>query len=49
MNHINAVVDGYDQSVARFRDLYGAQVVMDMPRAEWHACLIVFGGAVIFE
>ncbi len=49
MNHINAVVDGYDESVARFSDLYGAQVVMDMPREEWHACLIVFGGAVIFE
>lgn len=49
MNHINAVVDGYDASVDRFVDLYGAQVVMDMPRDEWHACLIVFGGAVIFE
>jgi hypothetical protein len=49
MNHINAVVDGYDESVARFTDLYGAQVIMDMPRPEWHACLIVFGGAVIFE
>ncbi len=49
MNHINAVVDGYDQSIDRFTDLYGAQVVMDMPRDEWHACLIVFGGAVIFE
>lgn len=49
MNHINAVVDGYDESVDRFVDLYGAQVVLDMPRDEWHACLIVFGGAVIFE
>jgi hypothetical protein len=49
MNHINAVVDDYDGSVARFAELYGAQVVMDMPRDEWHACLIVFGGAVIFE
>lgn len=49
MNHINAVVDGYDRSVERFRELYDAQVIMDMPRDEWHACLIVFGGAVIFE
>ena len=49
MNHINAVVESYEQSVARFTDLYGAQVIMDMPRDEWHACLIVFGGAVIFE
>ena len=49
MNHINALVEDFDQSVARFTDLYGAQVIMDMPRDEWHACLIVFGGAVIFE
>jgi hypothetical protein len=49
MNHVNAVMDGFDESVARFTDLYGAQLIMDLPRDEWHACLIVFGGAVIFE
>jgi catechol 2,3-dioxygenase-like lactoylglutathione lyase family enzyme len=49
MNHINIVVDDYDDSVERFTDLYGAQVIMDMPRQDWHACLMVFGGAVIFE
>lgn len=49
MNHLNAVVDDYDESVARFAELYGTQVISDMPRDEWHACLIVFGGAVIFE
>jgi hypothetical protein len=48
MNHINAVVDGFDDSVAHFRDLYGAQLISDMPRAEWHACLITIG-TVIFE
>ena len=48
MNHLNAVVDGFDDSVAHFRDLYGAQLISDMPRDEWHACLIVLGG-VIFE
>ncbi len=48
MNHINAVVDGYDESVAHFRDLYGAQLISDMPREEWHACLITIG-TVIFE
>jgi len=49
MNHINVVVDGYEHTVQHFIDLYGAQVIMDMPRDEWHACLVVFGGAVIFE
>lgn len=49
LNHINIVVDGYDRSLQHFIDLYGAQLIMDMPRDEWHACLLVFGGAVIFE
>lgn len=49
MNHINAVVDDYEHAIARFTDLYGAQLIMELPRNEWNACLIVFGGAVIFE
>jgi catechol 2,3-dioxygenase-like lactoylglutathione lyase family enzyme len=48
MNHLNAVVDGFDESVAHFRDLFGAQLISDMPRPEWHACLITIG-TVIFE
>ncbi len=48
MNHLNAVVDGFDDSVGHFRDVYGAQLLLDMPREEWHACLIAIGG-VIFE
>lgn len=48
MNHINAAVDGFDDSVAHFHDVYGAQLILDMPREEWHACLITIG-TVIFE
>jgi catechol 2,3-dioxygenase-like lactoylglutathione lyase family enzyme len=47
MNHINAVVDDFDASVAHFRDLYGAQFISDLPRTEWHACLVVIGGVII--
>ncbi len=47
MNHINAVIDGFDESVAHFRDLYGAQLISDMPRDEWHACLITIGTVII--
>ncbi len=48
MNHINAAIDDYDQTVAHMADLYGAQLIADMPRAEWHACLLAISG-VIFE
>jgi catechol 2,3-dioxygenase-like lactoylglutathione lyase family enzyme len=48
MNHINAAVDGYDRSVAFFTQVYGAQLIADMPKDEWHACLMAVGG-VIFE
>jgi catechol 2,3-dioxygenase-like lactoylglutathione lyase family enzyme len=48
MNHINAVVDDFDTSLAHFRDVYGAQLISDMPKDEWHACLIAIGD-VIFE
>jgi hypothetical protein len=47
MNHINAVVDGFDDSLAHFRDLYGAQLLSDMPRPEWHACLISIGTVIM--
>jgi len=48
MNHINAVVEGFEDSVGHFRDLYRAQLILDMPGHEWHACLITIG-TVIFE
>jgi hypothetical protein len=48
MNHINAVVEDLDGSVGHFRNLYGAQLLSDLPRPEWHACLVSFG-TVIFE
>jgi len=45
MNHINAVVESLDD-VDRFRDLYGAQLILDLP--EFQSCLITMG-TVIFE
>ena len=47
MNHINAVVDGFDDTVAHFREVYGAELISDMPRDEWHACLIAIGGVIL--
>jgi hypothetical protein len=48
MNHVNAAIDGFDDTVAHFKEVYDAQLIADMPRDEWHACLITVGG-VIFE
>jgi catechol 2,3-dioxygenase-like lactoylglutathione lyase family enzyme len=48
MNHINAMVEDFDTSAAHFRDVYGAQFNLDMPRETWHACLITIGG-VMFQ
>jgi catechol 2,3-dioxygenase-like lactoylglutathione lyase family enzyme len=46
MNHLNALVDGSEDSVAHFRDLYGAQYLLDLP--EFQSCLFIIG-TVIFE
>ena len=48
MNHINIVVDDFAQSAAHFAALFGADFLMDLPQAEWHAGLVDFG-RVIFE
>ena len=48
MNHFNIVVEGFDRTVARFRELYGAQFLYDLPRDEWHSGFFAIGD-VIFE
>ncbi len=48
MNHVNAVIDDFEQTVDLFTEVYGAQFLIDMPREEWHACLIAIG-RVIFQ
>ena len=46
VNHLNALVEDFDDSLAHFRDLYGAQFLLDKPESEY--CLIAIG-TVIFE
>jgi catechol 2,3-dioxygenase-like lactoylglutathione lyase family enzyme len=48
MNHINAMVEDFDQGVEHLQSLYGAHFDMDLPGDQWHACLITIGG-VMFE
>src|SRR5580658_802380 len=48
MNHINAMVEDFDQTVEHLCGLYGAQRNLDLPGEHWQACLITIGG-VMFE
>jgi catechol 2,3-dioxygenase-like lactoylglutathione lyase family enzyme len=48
MTHLNAIVDGFDETVELFRRRFGAQFNMDIPGPEVHACLVNVG-RVIFE
>jgi hypothetical protein len=48
VSHPNIVLMDYDASIARLQDLYGARLMMDMPKPEWHANLMDIGG-MIFE
>ena len=48
VSHPNVILENYEASVAHLRDLFGAEFLMDLPRPEWHACLVDIGG-LIFE
>jgi catechol 2,3-dioxygenase-like lactoylglutathione lyase family enzyme len=48
VSHPNLVLQDYDASVAHFRTLFGAEILLDMPLPEWRACLLDIGG-MIFE
>lgn len=48
MNHINAMVEDYDATIDHYRDVFGAQLLLELPGPDWNACLITIGG-VIFE
>jgi hypothetical protein len=46
MNHINGVVEGFDETFTHFRNLYDAQFLAYLP--QFQSCLIAIG-TVIFE
>jgi hypothetical protein len=48
VNHMNAVLEDFDESVAHFGHQFGAELMLDMPQKEFHACLVEMG-QVIFE
>lgn len=48
VNHMNAVLRDFDASIDHFQRAYGAEFMVDMPQAPFHACLFEIG-QVIFE
>jgi catechol 2,3-dioxygenase-like lactoylglutathione lyase family enzyme len=48
VNHMNAVVADFDASISHFEQAFGAEFMVDMPQAPFHACLFEIG-RVIFE
>ncbi len=48
LNHMNLVLESAGESIGRFKELYGAYLLADMPQKEMHAYLIDIG-RVIFE
>lgn len=48
VNHMNAVVEDFAAARAHFETRLGAEFLLDLPQAEWHAGLVETG-RVIFE
>ncbi|KHK90421.1 VOC family protein [Novosphingobium malaysiense] len=43
---MNLVVGDFEAAVAHFERVYGAEFLADLPSAEFHACLLGFGGGM---
>lgn len=47
VSHPNLILENYEAGLAHLQDLFGAVFLMDLPKPEWHACLVDIGGVVI--
>lgn len=48
VSHPNVIMEDYDASIAHLQNVYGGKFLLDLPKVEWHACLIEIAG-MIFE
>ena len=46
-SHMNIVVEDFDASVAHMKELYGAELILDLPTESWHACLVEIGNVIL--
>ncbi len=47
LNHMNLVLEDYTASVAHMQQLYDAELMVEFPQKEWHACLVDLGRGII--
>lgn len=47
VSHINLVVEDFEAAVVHYQDLFDAELMLDLPQAEWHAGLLSIGGVII--
>lgn len=47
ISHMNLVIADFDASLARMRDLFDAEFLLDLPGPNWHAGLIEIGNVII--
>lgn len=47
VNHMNIVMEDFDESVQHFKNLFDAEFVVDLPSPAFHACLVAMGGGII--
>ena len=48
LNHMNLVLQDFGESLRHFQGKYDAELLVDMPKPECHACLVETG-CVLFE
>lgn len=48
MSQLNVVIENFDGGVSHMKETYDAEFLMDIPRPEWHGCLLETG-RVIFQ
>jgi hypothetical protein len=47
VSHPNLVLEDFDASLTHLRELYGARLLLDMPKPAWRACLVEIGGVIL--
>ncbi len=47
MQHMNIVAPDFEATVSHFKEIFGAQFVLDLPSSHWHAGLLYIGGVLI--
>jgi len=47
VNHLNSVMENFDEGVAQLQEMHDADFLVDLPNATFHACLVEVGRMII--